>query len=177
MLTFRIGGFLMADNGKSRDFRNDVDFLSAVSGRRDSEVQSEEDSCTAFGFLRGLDRALAIEFRLRNGDSEWFSYQILNSWRFNPSVGLLMKFTGDAVTLVLIRGSNLDLMLPGKDTNLTDRGLQRHKITFIREMDEAELRRAGKAMPTVDRIDIVECQTLEEQQEWIIKHAAAFARR
>ena len=166
----------MADNGKTRDFGDEIDFLSAVSSKRSSEVQSEEDSCAAFGFLRGHDRALAIEFRLRTGDSEWLSYQILNSWRFNPSVGVLMKFTGDAITLVVLRGSNLDLMLPGKDINLTDRGLQRHKITFIREMDEAELRRAGKAEPTIDKIDIVECQTLEEQQEWITKHAGAFAR-
>ena len=90
---------------------------------------------------------------------------------------MLLKFAGDAVTLVLIRGSNLGLMLPGKNINLTDRGLQRHKIIFIREMDEDELRRAGKATPTIDRIDIVECQTFEEQQEWLAKHAASFVRR
>ena len=50
-------------------------------------------------FLRGLDaRALAVEFRWLSGNSEWFSYSCLVSWRYNPSVGLLLKFTsGDGI--------------------------------------------------------------------------------
>ncbi|HEV8062397.1 MAG TPA: hypothetical protein VGP68_21135 [Gemmataceae bacterium] len=167
----------MDDNGKTLDFHKEVDFLAAVSGRQAKETEAEEDSCAAFGYLRGLhDRALAIEFRLSNGNREWFTYQLLSSWRFNPSVGLLLKFTSDVTTLVLIHGSNLDLMLPGKAINFTDRGLQRHRITYIREMDRAELKRVGQAEPTIDKIDIVEFQSSEEQQEWITKHAAAFAR-
>jgi hypothetical protein len=43
---------------------------------------AEEGECPAFGYLRGFDaRALAIEFRFRNGNSEWLSYSLLASWR------------------------------------------------------------------------------------------------
>jgi len=150
----------------------------AAEFARDSEPELEEDSCPAFGFLRGLDaRALAIEFRYRDGNSDWYSYQMLSSWRFNPSVGLLLKFTGNVTTLILIQGSKLDLLLPGKAINLTDRGLQRHRITFIREMDQEDLRRAGEGIPTVDRIAIVEFESVGEERDWIAKHAAVFVRK
>ena len=82
--------------------------------------------------------------RFRNGNSEWFPYSLLGPWRYNPSAGLLLKFTGDLVTLVLIRGSNLDAPVNQDAINLTNRGLQRHRITWIREMDEEELRRVGE---------------------------------
>ena len=53
-------------------------------------TEGEEEACPAFGFLRGVgDRAVAVEFRLQNGNSEWHSYNCLNSFRFNPSVGNL----------------------------------------------------------------------------------------
>src|SRR5438132_569848 len=69
----------------------------------------EAASCPAYSYLRGLhERALAVEFRFKTGDREFFSYSLLGSWRYNPSVGLLLKFAGDTVTLVLLRGSNLD---------------------------------------------------------------------
>src|SRR5207302_1327183 len=79
-------------------------------GETDQDAR-EEDSCPAFGYLRGIrDTALAVELRLCDGNSEWHAYNRLESWRFNPSAGLLLKFTGgDVVTLVLIRGSNLDV--------------------------------------------------------------------
>jgi hypothetical protein len=142
-------------------------------------MDEAEESCPAFGFLRGLDaRALAVEFRLRTGDSEWFAYSCLVSWRFNPSVGLLLKFTsGDVASLVLICGSNLDAPVGQAQVNLTDRGLQRHRIACVREMDEEELRRAREGEPTIDRIDIAEFETVEEQHEWLKARAPAFVRK
>ncbi len=144
-----------------------------------AKTEGEEESCPAFGFLRGLDaRALAVEFRLRTGDSEWFAYSCLVSWRFNPSVGLLLKFTGgDVGSLVLIRGSNLDAPVGQAQVNLTDRGLQRHRIVYIREMDEDELRQVREGEPSIDRIDIAEFETVEEQREWLKARAAAFVRK
>jgi hypothetical protein len=112
---------------------------------------------------------------LLSGNSETFSYQLLASWKFNPSVGLLLKFTSDVTTLVLIRGSNLDVMPPGRAINLTDRGLQRHRITFVREMDEAELKRAGSTHPSIDTITIAEFRSVEEEREWVRLHASTFA--
>ena len=150
----------------------------ATTSRQPVEKEDDEDSCPAFGFLRGLhDRALALEFRLLNGNSETFSYSLLASWKFNPSIGLLLKFTSDVATLVLIRGSNLDVMPPGRAITLTDRGLQRHRITFIRVMHEAELKRAGNAQPSIDNIEIEEFQSVEGQQEWLKKNAPAFLPR
>ncbi|HLJ92763.1 MAG TPA: hypothetical protein VKU02_06155 [Gemmataceae bacterium] len=142
------------------------------------EPEGDEETCAAFGYLRGLqDRALAIEFRLRSGDSECYAYSCLVSWRFNPSIGLLVKFTtGDGVTLVLIRGSNLEMLVNGT-VNLTDRGLQRHRITWVREMDQDELRKAGQTEPTIDGIDIGDFESRDEQQEWVKRRAPAFLRR
>ena len=47
-----------------------------------------------------------IEFRLRDGNTEAFPDSWLGPIRFNPSAVLLLRFTGDVVTLVLIRGSD-----------------------------------------------------------------------
>jgi hypothetical protein len=139
-------------------------------------AETEEESCAAFGYLRGIrERALAIEFRYRDGNSDWIPYSFLASFRFNPSVGLLLKFTGDVVTLVLIRGSNLDVLV-NQSMNLTDRGLQRHRILWVREMDEADLRRAGDSGPTIDRIEVAEFETVEEQRAWLTKTAPLFVR-
>lgn len=144
----------------------------------EAETASEEESCgTAFGYLRGVrDRALALQLRYRTGDSEWFSYGLLAAWRYNPSVGILLKFTSDLVSLVLIRGSNLDAMINNHAINLTDRGLQRHRITWIREMDEDELSKAGEGEPTIDRFEVGEFETKEEALEWLRKTAPVFLR-
>ena len=143
---------------------------------REEDV-GEEESCAAFGYLRGLrDGALAVEFRYRDGNREWFAYNLLASWQFNPSAGLLLKFTGDVVTLVLIRGSNLDALVGEGAVNLTDRGLQRHRILWMREMDEEELRRVGQGGPTIDRIEVAEFESQEELRKWLTKTAPAFVR-
>jgi hypothetical protein len=144
---------------------------------KEKEEVEEEASCPAFGFLRGLSaRALALEFRFRDGNREWFSYSLLASWRHDPSAGLLLKFTtGDLVTLVLIRGSNLDA-LAGGSVNLPH-GLQRHRVLWVREMDEEELRRVGEKGPTIDRIEVAEFEAHEEMQEWLKKAAPAFVRK
>ncbi len=117
-----------------------------------------------------------MEFRFRDGNSVWLPYSWLGPFQHNPSVGLLLKFSGDVVTLVLIRGSNLD-MLVNETVNLTDRGLQRHRILWVREMDEEELRRVGQRGPTVDRIEVAEFESNEELREWIKKAVPAFPRK
>ena len=80
------------------------------------------------------------------------------------------------MTLVLIRGSNLDALVK-QSVNLTDRGFQRHRILWVREMDEAELRKAGKGEPTIDRIEVAEFESHEELQEWLKKTAPSFVPR
>jgi hypothetical protein len=141
------------------------------------EPDAEEGSVAAFGFLRGLDaRALAVEFRFRDGNRDAYSYSLLSSWRYNPSAGLLLKFTSDLVTLVLVHGSNLDAEVPDKGVNLVDRGLARHRITYIQEMREEDLRRAGQGEPTIDDIEVAECESAEQVREWLQQHAPLFLR-
>ena len=97
------------------------------------EDDTGEASCAAFGYLRGIrERADAIEIRLRDGNSTWFPYGWLGNWKFNPSEGLLLKFSGDLVYLVLIKGSNLDRPLTDSTINLTSAGLQRHLCPQLR---------------------------------------------
>lgn len=146
------------------------------SGKQ-KEEQGEEESCRAFGYLRGLqDRAVMVRLCFRDGTSFCLPYAWLGPWEHNPSVGLLVKFTGDLVTLVLIRGSNLDALVGGASVNLTDRGLQRHRIVWLREMDEDELRRAGEGEPTIDGIDVATFDSQEKLRQWVGKTAPAFLR-
>ena len=67
-------------------------------------------------------------------------------------------------------------MIPDKEINLTDRGFQRHRITFVREMDEEELGKAGEGQPTIDRIEVGEFESTEEARDWLKTTAPAFLR-
>lgn len=78
-------------------------------GAKEPEAEEAEASCGAFGYWRGVrDLPGSLEFRFRDGNSAWFPYGWLGPWKYNPSEGLLLKFSGDLVYIVLIRGSNLD---------------------------------------------------------------------
>ena len=167
--------------------RSDASFLNAarpmsrpaLAPRQEEESrayeEAEEANCPAFGFLRGIrDRAAMIEFRFKNGNTASFAYGWLGQVRFNPSVGMLLKFTGDEVTLVLIAGSNLDAPVSSSAANLTDRGIAKHRVTFVREMDEEEARRTPEGQPTVDQILIGGFESAEEQREWLQRWAPAF---
>ncbi len=118
-----------------------------------------------------------MEFRFRNGDREWFAYSHLSSFRFNPSVGLLLKFVGDVVSVVLIRGSNLDATVNGSEMNLTVRGFQRHRVLWVREMDQDQLRKVETAGPTIDAIEIAEFESQVEVKEWLMRNGPAFIRK
>ena len=132
--------------------------------RKDADGDAADASCAAFGYLRGLRTASAsVEFRLRTGNSIWFPYGLLGPWQFNPSEGLLLRFTGDTGYFVLIRGSNLDKPLSDGGINLTTAGLQRHRVLWIREMTAEEIARVGESGPTIDAIEIGEYATHGER--------------
>jgi hypothetical protein len=154
-----------------------TDRAAPPSSNRDSDADGAESSCAAFGYLRGIrERADAVEFRFRDGSSTWFPYSSLGNWKYNPSDGLLLKFSGDVVYLVLIRGSNLDKPLSDSTTNLTTSGLQRHRIVWMREMSEEEIRQVGETGPTIDRIEVGEFESQAALKEWLSKKAPAFVR-
>lgn len=144
---------------------------------QEAEAEEAEVSCGAFGYLRGIrDLPGAVEFRFRDGNSAWFPYAWLGPWRYNPSEGLLLKFSGDLVYLVLIRGSCLDKPLNEGAINLTTGGLQRHRVVWIREMPEADIKQVGETGPTIDSIEVAEFESQAALREWLTQHAPSFLR-
>ena len=149
--------------------------LAAPAPKHEEDAEEGVASCAAFGYLRGIrDLPGAVEFRFKNGNSTWFPYSWLGPWKYNPSEGLLLKFSGDLVYLVLIRGSNLDKPLSEGAINLTSGGLQRHRIVWIREMTEADIREVGESGPTIDSIQVMEFESHAALKEWLGKNAGAF---
>lgn len=136
-----------------------------------------EASCLAFGYLRGIrDSAAAVELRFRDGNSTWFPYNWLGTWHYNPSEGLLLKFSGDLVYLVLIRGSNLDKPLSDGTIDLMHAGLQRHRVLWIREMSEEDIRQVGDDGPTIDRITVADFESHQVLTDWLKTNAPGFLR-
>lgn len=148
---------------------------SAHLPKKEAEAEETEVCGAAFGYLRGIrDLPGALEFRFRDGNSVWFPYAWLGPWWYDPSEGLLLKFSGDLVYLVLIRGSNLDKPLKEGSINLTSGGLQRHRVVWIREMTEAEIKQVGETGPTIDSIKIQEFESNDALKEWLEKTAPTF---
>jgi len=149
--------------------------LNSYLTRKEPEADTGVASCKAFGYLRGIrDTATSCEFRFRDANSMFFPYGWRGPWKYNPSEGLLLKFSGDLVYLVFIRGSNLAKPLSEGAINLTQAGLQRHRILWIREMNEEEIRQVGESGPTIDSIEIGEFESQEDMREWVRKKAPAF---
>jgi hypothetical protein len=133
------------------------------------EVVEEEEECLSFGYLRGIrDQARSIEFRFANNNRQAFPYGWLGPVQYNPSAGILLKFVGDLVYYVLIEGSNLNLLVNGAIC-LYDRGILRHRVTWVREMMRQEVQKAGEGEVTVERIRILSYRPDEEPQgvEWL----------
>jgi len=151
--------------------------LKGILQSKEAEADGVEASCGAFGYLRGIrDTATSVEFRFRDGNSTWFPYGLMGPWQYNPSEGILLKFSGDLVYLVLIRGSNLNKALKEGAINLTHAGLQRHRVLWVREMSEEEIRQVGETGPTIDSIEVAEFESHDALKEWLSKTAPAFLR-
>jgi hypothetical protein len=100
----------------------------------------------------------------------------MGTWQYNPSEGLLLKFSEDLVYLVLIRGSNLDRPLNEGAIDLIHAGLQRHRVLWVREMTEDDIKKVGETGPTIDSIEIAEFESHSALKEWVSKKAPAFLR-
>ena len=79
-------------------------------------------------------------------------------------------------TLVLIRGSNLDKPLADGSINLTNAGLQRCRVLWIREMTKEEIERVGETGPTIDSIVIGEFTDHESRRAWLQAQCACVSR-
>ncbi|MBX3440023.1 MAG: hypothetical protein KF861_21210 [Planctomycetaceae bacterium] len=167
----------MLDNGTSHQNRLQANphLAGKIAGGGPNPPDGSEGACAAFGFLRGIrDRADAIEFRMSSGNSVWFPYNWLGTVKFDPSAGLLLKFSGDLVYLVLVRGSNLNRPIEETGIDLIRAGLQRHRVTWVREMSEDDIRQTGENGPTIDGIVIGEFETRAALTEWLTQNAPMF---
>jgi hypothetical protein len=87
--------------------RNPPSGLRGILQGKEPEADRGVTSCKAFGYHLGPEHLSAVEFRFLSGDSVWFPYSSMGACRHIPSEGVLLKFSGDLIYLVLIRGSNL----------------------------------------------------------------------
>jgi hypothetical protein len=117
--------------------------------------EEDEAARPAFGFLRGVrDRALNIEFRReREGDCFSFPYSWLGPSRFHPSVGLVLLFSGSELFLVTIQGRNLNT-LGETGLSLYERGILRHRVTYVRELAKADSKSLPEGECVVDHIEV-----------------------
>ncbi len=59
---------------------------------------------------------------------------------------------------------------------MTTGGLQRHRVVWIREMSEEDIRQVGENGPTIDRIEVAEFESQAALKEWLTAKAPAFVR-
>ena len=66
--------------------------------------------------------------------------------------------------------------MPLKDgaANLTTGGLHRHRVLWIQEMSEEDIKNVGEKGPTIDRIEVAEFESHADIKAWISKYAPAF---
>lgn len=133
------------------------------------DAATDEDQCRAFGYLRGLaDHARSLELRFADGNRESYPYTWLGPAKFNPSAGILLKFVGDLVYVVFIEGANLNALV-NNSISLYDRGILRHRITWVREMSRQEVEKTDQGEVTVERIRAVSYRPDDEPKdvEWL----------
>ena len=118
--------------------------------------EDEEDELPSFGFLRSTSgRAMHLEFRRRGqGDSFSLPYSWLGPTRYHPSDGVVMVFSAGDLFLVRIRGRNLN-RLTERGVSLYDRGILRHRVTWVREAAEGQSETDREDDCVVSRIEVV----------------------
>lgn len=135
----------MTDRILSRYTRTDRD-----TGDQLDPDSSEVDDFGAFSFLRGVkDRAVMVEFKLKDGNSIAFDYSWLRKVEFNPSVGLTLHFGSDVVRIV---GRNLHR--PTRTNVELLRGIHAHRVPWIQEASEPDLLNSKADATIIEQITI-----------------------
>jgi hypothetical protein len=126
-----------------------VDQFTSSADPQPVEEESEENA-GSFGFLRGArERALMLEFRLKDGSSVAFSYALLDRASFDRLDGIRLRFAGQEVH---VKGQSLNHR-SGSRARLFD-AILRHKVTWIQESNRAELLQAPTGALFVDSIAV-----------------------
>ena len=105
----------------------------------------------AFGWLRGSkERAYMLEIRRKDGNIKALGYAWLESCDFDPSDGIILRFTGQAVRLV---GRNLNREM--RPHLKLFEGLVRHRIPWIQEADEPTVMTAAQQATLIERVEFL----------------------
>lgn len=126
-----------------------------IAGRRAGPPEDDAaafDDCGAFGFLRGTrDRALMIDFRFQNGTCEGFATATLDRVIYTPSEGLVLRFLG---VQVVLHGRNFAAPQPSGVSLL--QALHRHRVPWVREVEELRGQFYPPDAVVVTRIEVIE---------------------
>ena len=98
--------------------------------------EEDPDACDDwghFGVLRGKERALMLDLRLKTGTREAFAYALLERVSFDPSDGVTLRFLG---TVVKLTGRNL--ARPAATGVVLLEALHRHRVSWVAELDEVQ---------------------------------------
>lgn len=111
----------------------------------DPEAFDEEiEPHKAYGMLRvGGRQALMLDVRHYNGNRWGFSYAYLMGVEFNPSEGIVLRFTSATVTLT------------GWKLHPVYDGLLRHAVTYVQEGNQ-RTDQPGDAETFIDAITVLE---------------------
>lgn len=131
------------------------ELVRRIGPGRPAAEPSDEVAAAAFGYLRGArERADHVEFRLADGTVRTFPYSWLGPTAFDPSAGIVLEFVGDRTYRVVLEGRNLDQRVGEDGADLYVRGLLRHRVTWVRELDPAESRLLPETAIVVEQITI-----------------------
>ncbi len=111
--------------------RSFTERLSHGHGARNGEESDEPGDLGSFGWLRGAnERSYMLEIRRKDGSIVAMGYSWLERVEFDPSEGITLRFTGQAVRLI---GRNLNREM--RPHLKLFEGLVRHRIPWIQEAD------------------------------------------
>lgn len=114
------------------------------------DAPAELDDLGAFGVLRGThDRALMLELHKKDGTIESFGYAWLARATYEPSEGIVLHFSGTTVKII---GRNLNSELRPNVRLFS--AICRHRVPWIREMDEPTNWKAARLATVVEEIKV-----------------------
>jgi hypothetical protein len=115
---------------------------------RDGLIDELPEDLGAFGWLRGSrERAVMLELRRKDGSITALGYAWLERADFDPSEGIVLKFTGQTVRL---SGCNLNSEVR-PHLRLYD-GLVRHRVPWLQEADEPTVMAAPKNTTIIEKV-------------------------
>jgi hypothetical protein len=121
--------------------------VKAPQAAKPSEVVETIDDLGPFAVLRGFDRALMLELRMKDGSSTAFNYNYLAKAIFDPSEGITLQFGASPVHIV---GTNLNAEV--RPNVRLFQSILRHRVAWIQEADGLASLAAISSSVVIDQI-------------------------